>query len=453
MDKEGQKIWFNEKTILNRFILNMVKFITKNFFLFKIFLCLLLSLLIYLSFRFSLNYENNIKIIISFFLVQFIVWSICILPKKKYFSVIFYNLFFLIIFNLVLTPLFHLFTFDVPVRKANYEITKEYKSDFFKGMFFGRHYISSDHKGYRSNKTINYEKKNKNTTRIFTIGASTTEQGETDNDKTWSSLLEKKLKDFSEKKIEVINAGMAGLRSKHHFVTLKRIQKYEPDIVIFLMGINDWNYHIINSEKKYLIPSYEIKYDYKNSVLFKIFGNINKQIHRKLKRNKKIENKALNTLSAEFDTEGYLLPQINSLKIRKITKNFKPKKISQRYQYWSKSIINECKKLKLTCIFLDQPTAYKENISEKLKKRLWMTPPNQDYTLNLESLIYISKTYNEWLQKEVTNSNLNFLIASDKIEADINHLFDDCHFTEEGSKKMSDLLINYINLNLKSALN
>ena len=433
----------------------MVKFIKKNFFLFKIFSCLFLSILIYLSFRFSLNYENNIKIVISFFLVQLIVWSIIILPKKKYLSVISYNLFFLIIFNLVLTPLFHLYTFDVPVRKANYEITKEYKSDFFKGMFFGKHYISSDHKGYRSNETINYEKKSKNTARIFTIGASTTEQGETDNHKTWSSLLEKKLKDSSKKKVEVINTGMAGLRSKHHFITLKRIQKYKPDIVIFLMGINDWNFHIINSEKKYLIPSYEINYDYKNSLLFKTFGNINKQIHRKLKRirNNKNNNKATNMLSAEFDTEGYLLPQINSLNIREATKIFKPKKISQRYEHWSKSIINECKKTKLTCVFLDQPTAYKESISEELKKRLWMTPPNQDYTLNLESLIYISKTYNAWLQKEVMNSNLNFLITSDKIEADISHLFDDCHFTEKGSKKMSDLLVNFINLNLKSVLN
>ena len=44
-------------------------------------------------------------------------------------------------------------------------------------------------------------------------------------------------------------------------------------------------------------------------------------------------------------------------------------------------------------------------------------------------------------------------MLSDKIEANTKHLFDDCHFTEEGSKKVSEVLTKYINLNLKSILN
>ena len=60
-------------------------------------------------------------------------------------------------------------------------------------MFSGTHLISSDEKGYRTNKKINYKIKQKNDLRIFTIGASTTEQGETDNKKTWSNLLANKL--------------------------------------------------------------------------------------------------------------------------------------------------------------------------------------------------------------------------------------------------------------------
>ena len=74
-----------------------------------------------------------------------------------------------------------------------------------------------------------------------------------DDNKTWSSLLEIKLSKFTDKDIEVINTGLAGLRSEYHYVTLKRMRKYKPDLVIFLIGINDWNHHIINSDKKYLI--------------------------------------------------------------------------------------------------------------------------------------------------------------------------------------------------------
>ena len=66
----------------------------------------------------------------------------------------------------------------------------------------------------------------------------------------------------------------------YHYFTLKRIKKYKPDLIIFLIGVNDWNHHIINSDKKYLILNYEIKYNYKKLILFNTFANINKQINK-----------------------------------------------------------------------------------------------------------------------------------------------------------------------------
>ena len=310
----------------------MKKFIVKKSFPIKFIICLLFSILIYLSFRTHLIYENNLKILIGLILILFIIWSIILFSKKKKLSVFFYNLFFIVLLNLIFTPSFHLITFDVPIRQPNYEITKEYKGEFFKGMFSGKHFISSDEKGYRTNKKINYNKKNENIIRIFTIGASTTEEGSTDNNKTWSTLLGTKLSILTDKNVEVINAGMAGLRTEHHYFTLKRIKKYKPDLVIFLIGINDWNHHIINDEKKYLFPIYEIKYDFKKSILFSVFANIDKQIHRKLIKSKQ-DKKILNLKSPEFDAEAYLLPQIDSLNIRKNIKSFKPKDISQDYHY------------------------------------------------------------------------------------------------------------------------
>ena len=82
-----------------------------------------------------------------------------------------------------------------------------------------------------------------------------------------------------------------------------------------------------------------------------------------------------------------------------------------------------------------------------------MTPPNQDYTLSLDDLIFTSYTYNNWLKKKVTDNKLNFCLLSDKIEANTEYLSDDCHFTENGSQKVSDVLVGYINLSLKSILN
>ena len=426
----------------------MYEFFLRNIFQIKFIICLLFSILIYLSFRIDLVYEFNTKVLVSFIAIQFIIWGIVFFSKKKTISIIFYNLFFIVVLNLLFTPIFHLFTFDVPSRQPNYKAMINYKSEFFEGIFSGKHYISADKKGFRTNKLINYKNKNKNTVRIFTIGASTTEQPDTDDNKTWSNLLGKKLEEQIEKKIEVINSGVAGLRAEHHYITFKKIKKYKPDLVIFLTGINDWNYHIINSDKVYLISSYEIKYHFKKSILFKTFSNINKQINKKIGIKKNLKS-----IDPSTDPEAYLLPQIDSVNKRTSIKNFKPSNVSQDYQYWMNLIIQECKKEDPTCIFLDQPTAYKKNISDRLIKRLWMTPPNKDYTLNFGNLIHISSLYNNWLKENITKNELNFCLLSDQIEANTTHLSDDCHFSENGSKKVADVLSSYINLSLKSILN
>ena len=413
-----------------------------------------MSFLTYLSFRIGIIYENNNEILISFIVIQFLIWSIFFFSKRKFFNIISYNIFFIIFLNLMLTPLFHLITFDVPTRLPNYEIAKDYKGKFFSGMLTGTHFISYDEKGYRTNKKIDYNNKNKNTLRIFTIGASTTEEGEKGNNKIWSNLLGKNLEEFTNKNIEIVNSGVAGLRAEHHYITLKRIQKYKPDLIIFLMGINDWNDHIINNDIKYLIPTYEIKYNFKKSILFQTFGNINKQIKIKIFNKKNADDKKnINLLIPEQDSEAYLLPQIDSLNKREIIKKFRPAMVSSDYQYWTNLIIDECKTGNLNCLFLDQPTAYKKNITNKLKERLWMTPPNQIYTLTLNDLIYTSSIYNGWLKKKITDNKLNFCLLSDEIEPTTSFFFDDCHFTENGSIKLADILTNYINLNFKSVLN
>ena len=274
--------------------------------------------------------------------------------------------------------------------------------------------------------------------------------------KTWSSLLGKNTSLSTKKNVEVINTGMAGLRAEHHYIVLRRIKKYNPDILIFLTGVNDWNHHIVNSHKKYLIPNYEIKYNFKKSIFYKIAQNVEKQIVRKIFDNKKTKKKDETNIEEpdlERDVEAYLLPQIDSLNKRKIVKKFRPNNVSEDYRYWFNLIVRECKKQKSMCIFLDQPTAYKKDISPKLKKRLWMTPTNAKYTLEFEDLIFISSIYNSWLKETIIKNDLNFIMLSDKIEANTKHLFDDCHFTEEGSKKVSEVLTKYINLNLKSILN
>ena len=102
-----------------------------------------------------------------------------------------------------------------------------------------------------------------NTLRVISIGGSTTAQPNVDDNKTWSNLVGEEISNFTDKNVEVINTGVMGLRAMHHYLSLKRTKIYKPDLIIFLMGINDWNYHVVNQEVKYLFPHIEIGHDYK----------------------------------------------------------------------------------------------------------------------------------------------------------------------------------------------
>ena len=422
----------------------------------KIRLVLCLTLSIFVLFTFITYFFNrfNSSIIIYFIIFQFLTWSPVFFKKKM--IILTNSLFFLILINLLSTPFNYSLTKDLPYNIPNSEYNKDYtNSDYFKNIFYGKHRISFDEMGYRTNnKKIDYTKKKDNILRIFTIGGSTTIQIPLDDSKTWSSLTGTKIQKNYNKEVEVINTGLLGFKSSHHYLTLKRIEKYNPDIVVFLVGINDWNDHIVLNKIEFLFPYYQLNYDVKNSILYRGLKNIEKQFVKKTSHLFNFQKKSSPYYqpTADIVEEKFWFENrthlINAESEGKKIKRFKTKTVSQRYNFWMSKIINECNKKSYTCIFMDQPTAYKDNISEDLKSRLWMTPPYVDYTLPFEDLMDISIVYNNWLKKNISENNLNFVELSTKIPPTLDHFFDECHFTEKGSQVVSNILFNHIRDNL-----
>jgi len=416
----------------------------KNIFTYFTFLSTsILSVALFFSFFNAISYSKELDVIIIFILFQFFVWSTFFALNKKL-NIISVNIFIIVFLNLILTPLFYRITFDVPYRSPNNKTIIEYKQDYFKGMLTGTHVSTTDEKGYRTNKKINYKKKAENTLRVITIGASTVEQHNTDDNKTWSSLLVKNLSLNTNKDIELINMGMSGLRAKHHYISLKETKKYQPDLVVLILGLNDWNYHIQNRNKVFLFSYFEIQYDFRKSPLYKIYTKLNRQIIKSFKKKKlnSIKKKSITNLTNEEKLISFHKLVSDNINIRKKIETFYPKNVSHDYSFWMFEIFNECKKNKLNCIFADQPTAYKNSVSLKLKNRFWMTPPYQKYTLTLENLEKVSTLYNDWLKVNVSKNNLNFCLLSEYLEPNTDNFYDDAHFAENGSKKVAKILTN-----------
>ncbi len=302
------------------------------------------------------------------------------------------------------------------------------KGDVMPG-FKGINTFSTDSLGFRSNLKINYSEAD--SYRIFAIGASTTEEAFLDDKETWTALLEGNLQKNNNGIIEVINTGVSGLRAKHNFSTLEFVKSLNPDLLIFLLGVNDWNHQIKFQEQE------EVKDDHldiRNSLLYigargwKFFLN---QVYKK--DDKKVRE--------EFG--DYYSSQNNSLE-RDIKKSLKIMSVSDDYSYWMNLITEQCKIGIFECMFITQPTAYNSDIEIDLKERLWMTPPNEEYTLTLESMINVSQIYNDWLISLTNNEGIYLCDVASELPPTTEIFYDDVHFNELGAPVVAQLVTDCI---------
>ena len=424
--------------------------------------CIILSILSYLSFRIYLyNFFNDVSwsyddenyfIYLYFVAFQLAIW-LSFFARKKFSTIC--DVFLILMFvNIISTPIYFVYTKDVPILQKNLNYLVDYTEDgFFGGIIEGRQKIFTDASGFRPNKkNIDYSNKDKDTIRIFTIGASATANIRFGNEKTWSSLMGKLIKNSTNKNVEVINTGINGLRSQQFYLKLRDISKYDPDLVIIMTGINDWNHHI-RKNQNFIFPNYEINYDIKKSILYNAFRNIKKTIIRKINKTK--NNKIILTISKKENTQIIIedgstqKKQAGSL-YKKDKRFFNPTDVSQNYKFWIKKIVDYCTKnnLSFDCLFLDQANSYNKDISKDLMDRFYATPADVNYTLSFDNIIHISNLYNNWIKERISVTNLFMFPISEKIPANIKYLRDDVHYTELGNNQVAKELYQFINENI-----
>ena len=407
----------------------------------KIIFFIFISFLLFLSFRISIFYtEEKLTYLLIFLLFDFFFISFLLL-KNLYVT----NFTIIICLNFLLTPIFFEITFDVPYRQPNTERIILWEKNANRGFPKMQHKITTDSKGNRVNKIINYKKKPAETFRILTLGASTTEEQGLDDNLIWSNNLINLIKDYkfqNKKNYEIINFGLSGTRTIHHYFIFRRNLELNPDTVIFLLGVNDWNNHIVNINEKFFFPNLEIAFDYKTSVLHKISSKIVNTIQRKFLTKKTLE---MNLKKSNLNN-----PYKNLIKkkidLKNNIKNYtelKLNKVSPRYKYWLNKIIKICKKKNIKCVFADQPSLY--DISRKNNEdKLWMNPPFKDYKINFKDMVKTKDVYNLFLEKKIKEKNLKFCKLSDKIVSNEVFFVDDVHFTPNGSKAVAKNLFKCI---------
>jgi hypothetical protein len=287
----------------------------------------------------------------------------------------------------------------------------------------GVQHITTDHRGFRVTRPINYE--DEKPFRIFALGGSTTAQVFLDDHKTWTHLLQEKLRQHYQAEVEVINTGVSGLRMRHHLATLKQILPYKPDMVLFLVGVNDWNWHVRETFGGNL-ERQRRRWFFSNTMLGKIFNMVYVRVEADT-----------GTVRPEYGAS--LTRQRGSLQ-RPTQYHFMPTQVYPEYQQALQQASALCRKAAVACVFVTQPSGYQPGASEAFKAGFWATPSEQEYTLDFDSLRYIAGFYNTYLMDFATTNRHSYCDLAARIAPSYEYFYDDCHFNEHGATVVAEVL-------------
>jgi lysophospholipase L1-like esterase len=299
------------------------------------------------------------------------------------------------------------------------------------GMRPGLRHITTDEHGFRVSPRVDYQAKRG--LRIFAIGGSTTEDILLDDESTWTHLLQEGIAKQGTA-AEVVNTGVSGLRAANHLATLKIVAKLEPDLVIVLLGANDWNRQVKKRFERDLDSwrPVSLRYSALGSVLD---GAVISPARRSITgRNWSDRAVVVDSLRGLTRSEQLSLR-------RPITYTFRPAEVAAGYAETLREISRLCKESRLTCLFVTQPHAYSEATPASLQSRFWMTPPEATYTLDLKSMAYIAALYNEFLKSFAVQEGHPLCNLAAGMEPSPRLFYDDMHFTDEGARRVADLVL------------
>lgn len=288
----------------------------------------------------------------------------------------------------------------------------------------GMQHVTTDEKGFRVTKDIDYGADTPY--RIFAIGASTTEQIYLDDHKTWTHLLQEELDN-----IEVINTGVSGLRAEHHLATLNNILPLNPDMIIFLTGVNDWNKHVREN--------FGSRHYQRNKFRYSLTPVAIRDFLRDIRSARKHKQRQSTNDGIREENGDYYRDKMGSLN-RERVETWRPAQVDLHYVETMQKVAVICQREKIKCVLLSQPHGYTLDVSDDYKSHFWMTPPGEKLTLDLPSLTYVADLYNGWLESFACENSLYFYDLAAQIPAGFDSFYDDVHFNEEGARRVATAL-------------
>jgi len=310
--------------------------------------------------------------------------------------------------------------------------------------------------GFRSN-TMKTKEPPKNTYRIICIGASTTNQATQNMEDTWAGILEFELrKEFKEYgiNIEVASYGRGGETIMDQCIwAWENLSKFNPNLLISLEGINDlcWHGGPEYKYKKLDIQSGDFKGPVINSIKISFKNKCLRysQICRGAKMLKDIlKTKYLKRKGKIIEWHTKNLPDLRE-KYRSLPYIPNPKRKPDPIEEFSDGMFILAKiveNAKIDLLILGQPVIWKRQMTDEELNSLW-------FYINTSSgpvrpsptwLVNEIERYNKVQMRTAEYFNFCYVNLNEKIPKNLYSFFDDCHFTDLGSKLVANEIFPYV---------
>jgi len=298
-------------------------------------------------------------------------------------------------------------------------------------------------------------KKPPGTYRIFFLGGSTTEELYLPEEKTFPHLVERKLSNaFPDRTFECINGGISGYLAADVLAFLiYKVMYYEPDLVVVMLGINDLRYGTVPSYDPVHRPNYRKilyspGYDEGTGALL---AKLLKRSHFLTLIKWRLVNRLFPPDAEKYKTK---IEEFDAWRSERRSVPYTPiaeSKGLEDFLKYLKEIIFVARGHDVRLVFMTEPSVYQENLPEEIDEKLWMgwlgAASSLRINLSPDFLFREMNRFNNAVRKLSQEYQVELIDLERQISKDLEHFFDDTHFTPRGAERAGEVISDYLRLN------
>jgi len=269
---------------------------------------------------------------------------------------------------------------------------------------------------------------------ILTVGGSTTESTWVSDSKTWPDHLGRLLGE-SFKDLWVNNAGFDGHSTFGHQVLLEdHIAKFPPDIIIYLIGLNDMGREIPNNADQQIVRGLSID---SVRIFLKSTANYSKLSALILNARRSWLAREMGVSHANVDYESYGVLTLSNAKIELLLEKHRTRFIPS-YQTRLRRLIETTLELGIVPILVTQTAAAGDIIDPTTGVDISSVKLSDE--VNGAAWGQVIREYNQATLAVAADMNLLAIDMASLFPADTAYYYDFVHFANLGSKAFGGLM-------------